>query len=409
MQVLSRINLKYGSTIASYCISIRLMTSRKAHFATLKSSPTLAWQHPAWPTFSFQRPELDAPLKTAELAQSKLASALTTIGYTGITAINRDLWSQDTLATAAIEGQTLDLAAVRSSVGHRLNLGDASTDRDVEGLVQMMQEATSDLAAITHERLCAWQKMIFPRNDERPAKLQVTVGRYRDHAEPMQIISGPIGRELVHYTAPPSNEVAQHMGTLIDWINTSGDEHWLIRTAITHLWFELIHPFEDGNGRVGRALADYTLARALNTTHRAFSLSHQLRIERQAYYDELHAAGHLSPTDNLIDITRWLIWFASVFTRGCEHSLAVIRASTDKAAFWQRASEHDLNARQRKVLQLLLDNALGDADALSADRYVQLTGASKATATRDLTALAAAHLLVTRGQGKATRYVLAMQ
>jgi Fic family protein len=400
-------------------------SSRRTRFSAPAKTPI--WQLAAWPALTWDVQAAQAALQEAQTAQMQVSSALQSIGFEGHLGINRDLWSQDALATAAIEGQSLDVQAVRSSVGNRLGLAmPRSADRDVEGLVQVMQDATEHSAKpITEQRLCAWQQMLFPSNAEKPIKLQVQVGAYRTHAEPMQIISGVLGKEVVHYTAPPSSQVPQEMAKLLYWLaatqpidtQQSTAQHdgiarppWLVRAALAHVWFETIHPFEDGNGRVGRAVADYILAQELNTPHRVFSLSRQILAERKQYYLQLEAAQHaLTTKQGGLDVTAWVLWFIGVFTRGCQHSLSVIRQASDKAAFWQRCASVDLNERQRKVLARLLDAGDGGfLGGLTADKYIKLTSASKATATRDLAQLLQAGLLAVQGQGKATRYAVAV-
>ncbi len=395
-------------------------SSRLARFSAPAKTPI--WQLDAWPALTWDAQVVQAALQQAHAAQVQVSSALQAIGFEGNSGINSDLWSQDALATAAIEGQSLDVQAVRSSVGNRLGLSIPKTnDREVEGLVQVMQEATEQHAKpITEQRLCAWQQMLFPSNADKPAKLQVQVGSYRTHAVPMQIISGVLGKEVVHYTAPPSTQVRREMVKFLYWLNATQPlaqsqveiqrPPWLVRAALAHVWFETIHPFEDGNGRVGRAVADYVLAQELNSKERVFSLSRQIQHERKDYYDALNAASTTMSAGyekQGIDVTAWVLWFIGVFTRGCQHSLTVIRAASDKAAFWQRCAPIDLNERQRKVLSRLLDAGDGGfLGGLTADKYIKITSTSKATATRDLVQLFQSGLLAVQGQGKATRYAV---
>jgi Fic family protein len=403
------------------------MSSRKARFEAAKQATTKTpiWQLPAWPALTWQPQALAPGLAQAHQAVLDLQALLASIGFEGVQGLNRDLWSQEAVATAAIEGQALDWTAVRSSVGHRLGLAaPPAQDRAVEGLVQVMHDATHGHGrALTAQRLCAWQALLFPTNANSPPAMQVALGRFRTHAEPMQIISGAQGKEQVHYTAPPSNAVAQEMKRLLHWLEATrpgkkllvgmARPPSLVRAALVHLWFETIHPFEDGNGRVGRAMADYVLAQEFGQAHPVYSLSHQMRVERKDYYNALAQAQHAPQSgQGGIDVTPWVLWFVGVFTRGCQHSQRMVRASTDKAAFWQRASSESaqvLNDRQRKLLQRLLDAGDGGFEGgLSADKYMAITSASKATATRDLAQLLASGLLRVRGQGKATRYAVAV-
>ncbi len=410
------------------------MPSRLTRFSAPAVLKSPIWQWPAWPAFTWRDDAVQPSMARAQQAQAQLSAALQNIGLNREQSINRDLWAQDALATSAIEGQDLDVQAVRSSVGYRLGLGvPRGADRDVEGLVQMMQEAMQQhSSALTEQRLCAWQKMIFPDNDAMPSKLRIVVGSYRTHEDAMQIISGALGKEQVHYTAPASRQVPQEMQRLLYWLEqtradrpassgtSSGTSSgirpaiirpaYLIRAALAHLWFEAIHPFEDGNGRVGRALADYVLAQELQTSQRIFSLSRQIQAERKDYYSQLNAATYAAQSQGKgIDVTEWVLWFIGVFTRGCEHSLSVIRLASDKAAFWQRCATFSLNERQRKVLSRLLEAGDGGfLGGLSADKYIKLTGASKATATRDLVDLYQSGLLAVQGQGKGTRYAVAL-
>lgn len=423
------------------------MPFRLSRFSAVAVAKIPVWQWPAWPAFTWDEQLVQAALQHADQAQLLLTQALQGIGFDGAQSINRDLWSQDALATAAIEGQNLDVQAVRSSVGHRLGLVmPKGADRDVEGLVQMMQEAMQQhRQPLTEKQLCAWQEMIFPCNDDMPGKLRIVVGSYRTHTDAMQIISGALGTEVVHYIAPPSVQVPHEMQRLLYWLEATRPEKLhsdksspadgarqlgvvisrvisrppgivisrppgVVRAALAHLWFEAIHPFEDGNGRVGRALADYVLAQELGTTQRVFSLSRQIQAERKDYYSQLNSATYAPQIDAKgIDVTAWVLWFIGVFTRGCEHSLGVIRLASDKAVFWQRCAPLPLSERQRKVLARLLDAGDGGfLGGLTADKYIKLTGASKATATRDLSQLLQLGLLAVQGQGKGTRYAVAM-
>ena len=410
---------------------IRLMPTQ-----TASNQPCYIWQLPAWPTLGFDAAAIAQDLDAARLAQGKVLGLLDAIGLGQAQEMGRELWVQEAMATAAIEGDTLNLESVRSSVAHRLGLADApSHDRHVDGLVLVMQDAVeNDQAALDLDRLCRWQSALFPGGTSGGTfgLRRITVGRLRDHADAMQIVSGALGREVVHYTAPPSSRVAGEMEKFLAWfeatrpcVGVAPNLHGIVRAAIAHLWFESIHPFEDGNGRLGRAVVDMALtqdlhAQALNppvAQVRVFGMARQMLKTRAAYYDGLNGAQRRtspSPTtriDSSIDITPWVQWFVQAFAQGCITSQAVVRQAVDKAAFRLQAAQANLNTRQHKVLGRLLEagnTELGGGflGGMSTDKYAKITGASKATATRDLTDLLSKGLLRVEGMGKATRYAV---
>jgi Fic family protein len=286
--------------------------------------------------------------------------------------------------------------------------------RHVDGLVDVIADATtaSD-APLTDERLFRWQAALFPEGHSGIHK--IAVGRYRDHADAMQIVSGLPGKERVHYEAVPSANVPQEMRRFLAWFEATatGQQHTLIRAALAHLWFESIHPFEDGNGRLGRAIVDTVLAQGSRSPLRLISLSTQLLATRREYYDALNAAQRPRVTKGANgtkgaepnDITAWVQWFVGAYTLACAHTNGVMDNALAKARFWASHAGSALNDRQRKVLQRLLDAGDGGfLGGLTADKYTQITGASKATATRDLVDLLAGGHLRVAGQGRATRY-----
>ena len=369
--------------------------------------------------------------------------------------VTRELWVQEALATAQIEGQRLDLEAVRSSVARRLGLDDeggapSAANRSVEGLVDVMQDAVERCTApLDADRLWRWQSALFPGGTSGMAR--IAVGRWRDHADPMQIVSGPMGREVVHCQAPPSHQVPLEMAQFIAWFESTrpsagapgapgaldaqaapASVNGLVRAALAHLWFETVHPFEDGNGRMGRALADMALAQDLIAAQQAggegqvhpqqqqrqhrqqrfsapiFGMAQRLLAQRAAYYDALNGAQKGLP-----DVTAWVLWFVQAFAQGCIASQAVVRQALDKAAFRTRMAAAGVNPRQAKVLERLL--AAGSVElgggflgGLTADKYTKLASTSKPTATRDLGDLVAKGLLQVSGQGKGTRYAIAV-
>jgi Fic family protein len=297
----------------------------------------------------------------------------------------------------------------------------------VEGLVQVMGDALANHgAALNLDRLCRWQSALFPGGTSGITR--IAVGRVRSHADAMQIVSGALGREVVHYEAPPSARVTAEMGRFLAWFESTRPAdganalNGIARAALVHLWFESIHPFEDGNGRLGRALADMALAQDMHAQDaqaspalvRVFGLAHQMLKTRAAYYDALNHAQRLrgvTPEVAAMDVTSWVLWFVQAFTRACVASQAVVRDATDKAHLRLRAAHCHINPRQSKVLERLLEaghvgSGGGFLGGMTNEKYAKITGISKATATRDLANLLAHGLLRVEGVGKATRYAV---
>lgn len=389
------------------------------------------WQHSAWPQLTFDTAALAPALDQARLEQGLLLGLLSAIGLEQANAVQRELWVQEALATAAIEGEQLNIESLRSSVAHRLSLADApGGDRRAEGLVEVMQDALAHHSdALDLDRLCRWQSALFPGGTSGISR--IAVGRVRDHVDAMQIVSGPIGREVVHYEAPPSAQVTAQMAPFLVWFERTrpGEAatavptvNGIVRAALVHLWFESIHPFEDGNGRLGRALADMALAQDMHAQDpqaepalvRVYGLASQMLRTRAAYYDALNAAQRLrgtAPEATAIDVTPWVQWFVQAFTGACVASQAVVMDATHKAQFRLRAAQCHINPRQSKVLERLLDaghvgSGGGFLGGMTNEKYAKITGTSKATATRDLADLAAHGLLRVEGVGKATRYAV---
>jgi Fic family protein len=388
--------------------------------------PIYIWQHHAWPDLLVDGPVLAHDLDAARLQQGKLLGALEAIGLRSKPDMARDLWVQEALATAAIEGEKLDLEAVRSSVAHRLGLADAPAhDRQVDGLVEVMEDATRGHAqALDDDRLWRWQSALFPGGTQGVRRL--AVGRYRDQTDPMQIVSGRLGQEVVHYVAPPSGRVPAEMQRFLAWFEATRPAtsraraparavviNGLVRAAIAHVWFEAIHPFEDGNGRLGRAIVDMALAQEIGMKEvlaPVFGMARQMLTARGAYYDALNSAQRPAPGAKL-DVTPWVRWFVQAFTQGCITSQGVVRHAIDTNAFRQQATQAHVNERQLKVLNRLLEAGCvgqggGFLGGMTAEKYSKITGASKPTATRDLADLVAKELLVVAGRGKATRYAV---
>ena len=367
------------------------------------------WQKRDWPKLRFDLEASAAALLEARRMQGEIEGKARAIGIDHAGEVAREVLQQEVLATAAIEGEKLDPAAVRSSVMRRLGLADGGPhDRHVDGLVEVISDATNAFdSPLDTDRLCRWQSALFPGGTSGIRR--IAVGRYRDHSDPMQIVSGAPGKEVVHYEAPPSRQVPAEMDRFLAWFSATrprsgkpAKTDGLARAAIAHLWFETIHPFEDGNGRIGRAIVDMAIAQDHSAPVRLYSLSRQLLDSRRAYYDALNQAQRGDG-----EVTEWVTWFAQQLSAACRRSGDVIDRAIEKGRFWSDHATVDLNARQRKVLQRLLDDGDGGfLGGLSAEKYMKMSGASKATATRDLTDMLTKGLLWSGGQGKGTRYYI---
>ena len=369
----------------------------------MRSSQHYIWQRPEWPKLQFSQSALTAPLAAARQAQGIALGQARAIGLHELAGILDDIWIGEVIATAAIEGEMLDENAVRSSIKRMLGYPHTGpVSRHVDGLVAVMQDASENFRApLDLDRLCRWQAALFPSGQSGIQRIQI--GQLRTFNEPMQIIGGRVGKEEVHYQAPPSSVVPQEMMVLIDWFNA---EHagldGLVRAALAHLWFETIHPFEDGNGRLGRALIDLAVAQDLGASGRLFSMSQQIERHRKDYYDALKEAQSGS-----LDVTSWVTWFLAQFTGACQKTSHIINDALSKQRFWARYAAVPFNERQRKVIKKVLDAGKdGFVGGLSAEKYGVIAQTSKPTATRDLAALLQFNVLISTGQGKSTRYHL---
>lgn len=372
---------------------------------------TWIWQQPDWPALAVDAAALGPALAEAHRMQGIIEGKASAIGLTSTSDVAIEAMASEAMATAAIEGEGLSMNAVRSSVMRRLGLASTGpTDRNVDGLVAVLNDASSAFdQPLDHDRLCRWQSALFLGGTS--GLTRIAVGRYRELEDPMQIASGPVGHEVVHYEAPPSRDVPRHMQAFLEWFDATTPGRTsegvlpidgLARAAVAHLWFESIHPFEDGNGRIGRAIVDLAVAQHLKQPVRLYSLSRQLQSVRTGYYDALNAAQR-----GELNITRWVSWFVRQCTAACASANIVIDQVLEKRRFWERHSGAGLNKRQRKVVQHLLDAGDGGfVGGLNAEKYMSLTGASKATATRDLGDMVVNGQLWFKGAGKAVRYYL---
>lgn len=362
------------------------------------------WQLPLWPDLRWDEPALLGPLGDVRYAQGKLYGALDAIGFEDSRQeLEVESLVEEAVTTSAIEGEQLPREAVRSSVAHRLGLSTAglpAPSRSVDGVVEVLLDATTNYGnPLTLKRLKGWQAALFPGGYSGMNKIRV--GQWR--TGPVQVVSGPQGKERIHFEAPPAEVVNDEVKRFLQWWKTSPDRlHGLIRAGVAHLRFETIHPFEDGNGRVGRVLADMALAQAEAQPRRFYSLSAQVLEERDEYYRNLEK---VQKGDG--EITGWLLWFLSCLERSLERSQFQVQKALVRTRFWQHLAGQDLNSRQAKAVDRLLEAGKGGFEGgLSNAKYRRMTKAAKVTASRDLADLVQRGIMIRKGEGRATRYDL---
>jgi Fic family protein len=311
----------------------------------------------------------------------------------------------DVVKSSEIEGERLDVEQVRSSIARRLGIdigGLKPADRHVEGVVEMVLDATRHHEQpLTAERLFGWHASLFPT--ARSGMHRIKVGSWRDDATgPMEVVSGPVGNEHVHFQAPAANRLDAEMRTFLEWFNAGGGGDPVMKAGLAHFWFVTIHPFDDGNGRIARAIADMALARSENSSQRFYSMSAQIRQERAAYYDILEETQQ-----GTMDITRWMEWFLGCLGRAIDGAHTLLGAVLAKAQFWESVQGVPLNDRQRLVLNRLLDGIDGK---LTTSKYAKLAQCSQDTALRDILPLLERGILV-RGPegGRSTSYAIRPQ
>ncbi len=363
------------------------------------------WEKPDWPAFTWIDASLSRLLARVSREQGRLLGKMETLGCDLRSEAHLRTLTEDVVKSSEIEGERLDPEQVRSSIARRLGMdigGLFPADRDVEGVVEMMLDATGNYALpLTEERLFAWHASLFPTG--RSGMTRIRVGQWRDDSDgPMQVVSGPIGREKVHYQAPPADRVPDEMARFLRWFEQPGDTDPLLVAGLAHLWFVTIHPFDDGNGRIARAIADMALARSEKTGQRFYSMSAQIRKEHEAYYETLEwtQKGDL-------DVTRWQDWFLNCLLRAIEGAQETLSQVLQKARFWERFAKEPLNGRQIKVLNRLLDGFEGK---LTTSKWSKIAKCSQDTAYRDILDL------IERGAlrkepagGRSTSYSLVME
>ena len=359
------------------------------------------WQNPKFPNFTYDKDIIMPLLSSVRLKQGILLGKMQSIGFKNSQNAKLIVLTEDVIKSSEIEGLKLNVEQVRSSIAKRLGIdvgGDIYIERDVQGIVDMMLAASINFQKpITEDRLLGWQSAMFPSG--RSGLYRIKVGEYRDDVNgKMQVVSGALGHEKVHYEAPNADIVPQEMNKLIDYINNNKGTDLVIKAGIIHLWFVIIHPFEDGNGRIARALTDMLLARSENTSDRFYSMSSQIKKVRKSYYDILR----ITQSDS-VDITLWLKWFLENLIIAIDNSGELLNDVIKRAEFWEKNNTQTFNDRQIKVLTKLLDNFEGN---LTAKKWAKICNCSHDTANRDLADLVSKNILQKQGDARATHYIL---
>jgi len=356
-------------------------------------------QRKAWPRLRWDERQVSARLAEVRHQQGRLLGQMESLGFEIRAQAVLETLTADVVKTSEIEGEKVSLAQARSSLGRRLGIevAAATADRHVDGLVEMLLDATQHFEdRLTAARLCSWQAALFPTGRSGLSKIQV--GRFRTAAAgPMQVISGGFGRERVHFEAPAAARLPAEMKAFLAWFN--GNEPLDLVLKAAHFWFVTIHPFEDGNGRVARAIADLLLARSEKSSQRFYSMSSQISAERKAYYAVLEATQKGD-----LDITGWLMWFLGCLERAIWGAGKIQALVTEKVHFWKEHRHQDFNGRQKKVLNRLLDGLEGN---LTSSKWAAMNKCSQDTASRDIEDLIQKKILRKNpGGGRNTSYAL---
>lgn len=364
------------------------------------------WQSKLWPKFEWDSNALLPLLGQARLAQGNLLGSVKRLGFKLGEEAQADILTEEAIKTAAIEGESLNLQMVRSSVARHLGLREAgliSATRSVDGLVEVILDATQKCdEPLSADRLKGWHAALFPTGYSGLHKIRI--GQWRGK-EPMQVVSGAVGKEKIHFEAPPGGTIEGEMRQFLRWWESGRKAtDGILRAGLAHFYFVTIHPFEDGNGRLTRALTDMALAQDENLNIRYYSLSSQIMEERKGYYDILEKC---SKSDNM-NVTKWLIWFLECFERAVKRSDKIIGNVLAKADFWQEHAQAELNERQKKVLNRMLDAGPGGFEGgLTTRKYVSMTKTSRATAFREIADMIDKKVLrQLSGKGRSVHYDL---
>jgi len=372
---------------------------------TLKAAVNMTYIHerPRWPKLTWDSEALSGALAAVRHKQGKHLGRMEALGFELRTEAGLTALTLEVVKSSAIEGQNLDSEEVRSSIARKLGLEVAGLPQPgqvVEGVVEMMLDATRNFdRPLTAERLFGWHAALFPTG--RSGIHRITVGAWRTgETGPMQIVSGPIGKERVYFQAPEAERLESEMERFLEWFAGPSDIDPVLKAAVAHFWFVTVHPFEDGNGRIARAIADIALSQADGTKDRFYSMSSAIETERKEYYFHLESAQRGS-----LDITAWIAWFLGCLARAIQDADETLGSVLHKAKLWQRINPNPVNERQRRIINRMLDNFAGH---LSTSKYAKLAKCSTDTALRDIRGLLERGILVKNpGGGRSTSYRLA--
>ncbi len=349
---------------------------------------------PDWPRYRYDPGALLSKLEEANTKRGRLFGILEAIGFEGMQQQDVEAITEELVKSSAIEGERLDVEIVKDSVARRLGVdrgGISGTDHYIEGLVEMAVDAAHRYREpLTAARIFNWHAAIFPTG--RNAYGPVRVGAWRDDARgPMVVASTQRGREIVHFEAPSADRLEQEMTRFLAWVEEANESSLVLKAGIAHLWFETLHPMDDGNGRIGRNIMDLLLARADEKTHRPYSLASRIHLRRNSYYAILERSQK-----GTMDYTPWLSWFLEALSSALDDAVSEVSRAIDRTRFWQRAKDTELNERQRKAISRIL---IGWEGRMTNRKYAKLTDCSDATATRDLSDLVAKGILRPDGAG----------
>lgn len=352
-----------------------------------------------WPDFTWDTEILSPRLAALRYREGELLGQMKALGFELRAEASLSTLTSDVVKSSAIEGEHLNPNEVRSSIAQRLGIetgGMVPVGRDVDGVVEMMLDATQHYEEeLTDERLFAWHAALFPTG--RSGMQPIIVGAWR--TGPMQVVSGSFGREKIHFQAPAAERLDTEMNQFLEWFNTSNDIDPVLKAGLAHFWFVTIHPFDDGNGRVARAIADLSLARADKSKERFYSMSSQIEHERKSYYAYLEKCQRGD-----MDITEWLVWFLDCLDRAIENAKETLAFVLYKAKLWETANKHPINERQQIIINRMLDNFKGH---MNTSKYAKMAKCSNDTALRDIQDLVSHNILIKNpGGGRSTSYRL---